>query len=119
MAFDQAEDLRRRLEATQTGKPYVPPPPLPESAARQASPADAPKPLAPETQAIVQRRRLEAALENNAHAQPVVIVDVKIKFWSMVVLMVKWAIAAIPATLILMAIFTVVFSFIRAYYAAH
>jgi len=36
-----------------------------------------------------------------------------------VVLMVKWAIAAIPATLILMAIFTVVFSFIRAYYAAH
>lgn len=28
MAFDQAEDLRRRLEATQTGQPYVSPPPL-------------------------------------------------------------------------------------------
>jgi hypothetical protein len=33
--------------------------------------------------------------------QEVVVVDVKIPFWSMVVLMVKWAIAAIPAAIIL------------------
>ena len=33
--------------------------------------------------------------------QEVVVVDVKIPFLSMVVLMVKWAIAAIPAVLIL------------------
>jgi len=32
----------------------------------------------------------------------VVVTDIKIPFWSMVVLMVKWAIAAIPAVLILM-----------------
>ena len=32
----------------------------------------------------------------------VIVVDVKIPFWSMVVLMVKWAIAAIPAVIILM-----------------
>ncbi len=31
----------------------------------------------------------------------VTVVDIKIPFWSMVVLMVKWAIAAIPAMLIL------------------
>jgi hypothetical protein len=31
----------------------------------------------------------------------VVVVDVKIHFWSMVILMVKWAIAAIPAAIIL------------------
>jgi hypothetical protein len=31
----------------------------------------------------------------------VVVTDVKIPFWSMVVLMVKWAIAAIPAVIIL------------------
>lgn len=30
----------------------------------------------------------------------VVVTDIKIPFWSMVVLMVKWAIAAIPAVII-------------------
>ena len=35
----------------------------------------------------------------------VVVTDVKIPFWSMVMLMVKWAIAAIPAVIILIAIF--------------
>jgi hypothetical protein len=34
----------------------------------------------------------------------VVVVDVKIHFWSMVVLLVKWALAAIPAMLILLAL---------------
>jgi hypothetical protein len=34
----------------------------------------------------------------------VVVVDVKIHFWSMVILMVKWAIAAIPAFVILLAL---------------
>jgi len=33
--------------------------------------------------------------------QEIVVVDVKIPFWSMVVLVVKWAIAAIPAAIIL------------------
>jgi len=32
----------------------------------------------------------------------VVVTDIKIPFWSMVVLMVKWAVAAIPAVIILM-----------------
>jgi hypothetical protein len=34
----------------------------------------------------------------------VVVTDVKIPFWSMVVLMVKWAVAAIPALLVLLVI---------------
>ena len=34
----------------------------------------------------------------------VVVTDIRIPFWSMVVLMVKWAIAAIPAVVILMLI---------------
>lgn len=33
-----------------------------------------------------------------------VVVDIKIPFWSMVVLMVKWALAAIPAIIILFVI---------------
>ena len=37
----------------------------------------------------------------------VVVTDVKIPFWSMVVLMVKWAIAAIPALIILLVIWAV------------
>jgi hypothetical protein len=35
------------------------------------------------------------------NAQQVVVTDIKIPFWSMVVLMVKWALAAIPAVIIL------------------
>jgi len=37
-------------------------------------------------------------------SREVVVIDVKIPFWSMVVLLVKWAIAAIPAVIILFAI---------------
>ena len=45
----------------------------------------------------------------------VVVTDVKIPFWSMVILMVKWAIAAIPAVIILMliaALFSIVLGMI-------
>jgi hypothetical protein len=42
----------------------------------------------------------------------VVVVDVKIPFLSMVVLMVKWAVAAIPALIILAIIGTVFFGFL-------
>jgi hypothetical protein len=38
----------------------------------------------------------------------VVVVDVRIRFWSMVVLLVKWAIASVPAIIILVALATVV-----------
>jgi len=38
----------------------------------------------------------------------VVVTDVRIPFWSMVMLMVKWAIAAIPALIILLVIGTLV-----------
>jgi hypothetical protein len=44
----------------------------------------------------------------------VVVTDVKIPFWSMIVLMVEWAIAAIPALIILLVIGTVVSTVIGA-----
>lgn len=37
----------------------------------------------------------------------VIVTDIKMPFWSMVVFMIKWAIASIPAIFILMIIFTV------------
>ena len=40
----------------------------------------------------------------NNERREVVVVDVKIPFWSMVILLVKWAIAAIPAVIILFAL---------------
>ena len=40
-------------------------------------------------------------------AREVVVIDVKIPFWSMVVLLVKWSIAAIPAFVILVVLATV------------
>ena len=41
--------------------------------------------------------------------QEVVVVDIKIPFWSMVILMVKWAVAAIPAFIILFVLVFVLF----------
>ena len=38
------------------------------------------------------------------NTQEIVVTDIKIPFWSMVVLMVKWALAAIPAIIILIVI---------------
>ena len=44
---------------------------------------------------------------SNEHRE-VVVVDVKIPFLSMVILLVKWAIAAIPAMLVLLALGAIV-----------
>jgi hypothetical protein len=41
-------------------------------------------------------------MADNTHE--IVVTDIKIPFWSMVVLMVKWALAAIPAIIILIVI---------------
>lgn len=45
-------------------------------------------------------------------AQPVVVVDVQMRFWSMVVFIIKWALASIPALLILMMFFAGIVSFL-------
>jgi hypothetical protein len=45
-------------------------------------------------------------------AQAVVVVDLRMNFWSMVWFMVKWAIAAIPALLILAMMFVFAVSFV-------
>lgn len=42
----------------------------------------------------------------------VTIVDIKMPFWSMVVFMVKWTIAAIPAILILAVLVTMIAGFL-------
>lgn len=98
--MDQAEEIRRRLEAHAQGK--TPPPtskqsdPSPPSSFRPPIPAHQ-NPVMAET---ARQRKMEAAIEDTSRAQPVVVVDVKIKFWSLVVLMIKVAFAAIPATII-------------------
>ncbi|MEO1944675.1 MAG: hypothetical protein ABGY11_10280 [Candidatus Thioglobus sp.] len=49
---------------------------------------------------------METNTENKV-AQTVNISDISMPFWSMVVFMVKWAIASIPAILILMLLFAI------------
>ncbi len=44
----------------------------------------------------------------NVHEE-VVVVDVKMRFWSMVVFMVKWAVASIPAFIILAVLLSILF----------
>jgi hypothetical protein len=51
-----------------------------------------------------QKVREIAAQPSSLHPQPVVIVDFRMSFMSMVWFMVKWALAAIPAAIILVAI---------------
>jgi hypothetical protein len=43
-----------------------------------------------------------ASSENQSTPQPVKVVDIQMSFMSMVVFMVKWALAAIPAAIILL-----------------
>lgn len=45
---------------------------------------------------------------NGGIEQQVVVTDIRMPFWSMVIFMVKWAVAAIPAALILGAVIALV-----------
>lgn len=47
-------------------------------------------------------------MADGTNRQEVIVVDLKMSFWSMVVFMVKWAIASIPALIILAVIATLV-----------
>jgi len=44
---------------------------------------------------------------DSENVRDVVVVDIKMKFWSMVFFMVKWVIASIPAIIILVIIWTI------------
>lgn len=48
-------------------------------------------------------------------SQPVVVVDIQMRFWSMVVFMVKWAFAAIPALIIIALIITALTMFLTGF----
>lgn len=50
---------------------------------------------------------VEVATRGLPGAQPVVVVDIQMRFWSMVVFMVKWMLAAIPALLVFLVIMAV------------
>lgn len=55
---------------------------------------------------ISQQPALQITAPNDVTARTeVVITDVQMPFWSMVVFMIKWAIASIPAAIVLMTIF--------------
>lgn len=69
-------------------------------------------------QAVDEGRKARAAEEaagkvrfDPSRAQPVVVVDLRMDFWSMVWFMVKWAIASIPALIILFILLSVAFGF--------
>lgn len=56
-----------------------------------------------------ERRKEES--RNPAAARPVVVVDIRMDFWSMVFFMVKWVIASIPAVIILFLIMLFISAF--------
>lgn len=93
---DQAEELRKRLEARGIKAPdpvLDDHAPLPDPFRQDI----APPVMSHAASATVDGRKLENAVHDISRAQPVVVVDVKIKFWSMVVLMTKMVLAALPA----------------------
>lgn len=97
---DQADEIRRRLEAHAHGKTPPPPSQQPDPSPPSSFQPSIPAHQNPAMAETARQRKLEAAIEDTSRAQPVVVVDVKIKFWSLVVLMIKVAFAAIPATII-------------------
>ena len=56
--------------------------------------------------AAAEQRKKENIMNHERHE--VVVTDVNVHFWSMVTLLVKWAIAAIPALIILYAVAAVI-----------
>lgn len=50
------------------------------------------------------------------NTQEIVVTDIRIPFWSMVVLLVKWALAAIPAMIILIVIGTILSMIVSAFF---
>ncbi|HEY1028402.1 MAG TPA: hypothetical protein VGE28_12355 [Pseudomonas sp.] len=63
--------------------------------------------VAPAADVVKQARQIKGASLPVA-AQPVVVVDIQMRFWSMVVFMVKWVFASIPAFIIVAVICAVV-----------
>lgn len=114
--IDQAEEIRRRLEALQnkTGTPLPPPTPSTNSEPTAfGTPPPVPHtspPLHPETEARVRKLKADAAIADPSNAQPVVVVDVRIRFLSMMVLLIKMSIAAIPAMIITILFWMLFFS---------
>lgn len=93
---DQAEELRKRLEARGIKAPdpiMDDHAPLPDAFRQETVPPA----MSPATAAAARKRKMESAIEDISRAQPVVVVDVKIKFLSMVALMTKMVLAALPA----------------------
>lgn len=96
--INQAEQIRKRLEARAAGQPVPPAPPPPPAPAFQPTPAPvSPPPVAKVT--LVGPQQVE-------------VVNVNISFWHMVILMVKAAFAAIPALIIIAAILAVATPFL-------
>ncbi|MDG9928258.1 MULTISPECIES: hypothetical protein [unclassified Pseudomonas] len=50
---------------------------------------------------------VEVATRGLDGVQPVVVVDIQMRFWSMMVFMIKWMLAAIPALIVFIAIISV------------
>jgi hypothetical protein len=46
------------------------------------------------------------------------LVDIKIPFWRLVAIIVKWAIAAIPATIIIVILYTLIIGIVAAIFGA-
>lgn len=96
---DQAEELRRRLESRGAKAPdpiLDDHAPVPDSFHESTQPPA----MSQATAATARKRNMEIAINDISRAQPVVVVDVKIKFLSMVVLMTKMVLAALPAFII-------------------
>lgn len=61
--------------------------------------AAAPAPVAAKPSVRLTADHVAVAMRGLEGVQPVVVVDIQMRFWSMMIFMVKWMLAAIPATL--------------------
>lgn len=69
-----------------------------------ADPVAAARPVVAKPSGRAASEHVAVAMRGLEGVQPVVVVDIQMRFWSMMVFMVKWMLAAIPATVTFMMI---------------
>jgi hypothetical protein len=107
-----ARDLCKRVLREKAGSVSAAPTEKPESTETRQSAAPAEKPEIIETrQSAAPPYQPPSTLPPNALAQKVIVTDINMPFGSMVTFMVKWALAAIPALIILAILGGAVFFF--------
>ncbi|MNZ18422.1 hypothetical protein D3C78_354320 [compost metagenome] len=84
----------------------------------QQEPESAPSPAPQQKGFRLTADHVQVATRGLDGVQPVVVVDIQMRFWSMMVFMVKWMLAAIPAAIVFLIIIVVLSTFMGTFFVS-